>query len=45
MTTYLTIIRDNLARIEKKLLQLKEMKTDKTVPYIKDIRMLDLSGP
>jgi hypothetical protein len=26
-------------------LQLKEMKTDKTVPYIKDIRMLDLSGP
>jgi CheY-like chemotaxis protein len=44
MTTYLTIIRDNLARIEKKLSQLKEMKTDKTVPYIKDIRMLDLSG-
>jgi len=44
MTTYLTIIRDNLARIEKKLVQLKEMKTDRTVPYIKDIRMLDLSG-
>ncbi len=44
MTTYLTIIRDNLARIEKKLAQLKEMKTDRTVPYIKDIRMLDLSG-
>jgi CheY-like chemotaxis protein len=44
LTTYLTIIRDNLARIEKKLVQLKEMKTDKTVPYIKDIRMLDLSG-
>lgn len=44
MTTYLTIIRDNLARIEKKLSQLKEMKTDRTVPYIKDIRMLDLSG-
>jgi phosphoserine phosphatase RsbU/P len=43
-TTYLTIIRDNLARIEKKLVQLKEMKTDRTVPYIKDIRMLDLSG-
>ncbi|HTY58303.1 MAG TPA: response regulator [Bacteroidota bacterium] len=43
MTTYLAIIRDNLARIEKKLSQLKEMKTDKTVPYIKDIRMLDLS--
>ena len=44
MTTYLTIIRDNLARIEKKISQLKEMKTDKTVPYIKDIKMLDLSG-
>ncbi len=44
MTTYLKIIRDNLARIEKKLSRLKEMKTDKTVPYIKDIRMLDLSG-
>ncbi len=44
MTTYLTIIRDNLARIEKKISQLKEMKTDRTVPYIKDIRMLDLSG-
>ena len=44
MTAYLTIIRDNLARIEKKLSQLKDMKTDKTVPYIKDIRMLDLSG-
>ena len=43
-TTYLTIIRDNLARIERKLSQLKEMKTDKTVPYNKDIRMLDLSG-
>ncbi|HEX7574615.1 MAG TPA: response regulator [Bacteroidota bacterium] len=43
-TTYLKIIRDNLARIEKKLVQLKEMKTDRTVPYIKDIRMLDLSG-
>jgi phosphoserine phosphatase RsbU/P len=43
-STYLKIIRDNLARIELKLSQLKEMKTDKTVPYIKDIRMLDLSG-
>ena len=43
-TTYLKIIRDNLARIERKLSQLKEMKTDRTVPYIKDIRMLDLSG-
>jgi CheY-like chemotaxis protein len=43
-STYLTIIRDNLARIEKKIAQLKDLKTDKTVPYIKDIRMFDLSG-
>jgi CheY-like chemotaxis protein len=43
LKTYLTIIRDNLQRIEKKIAQLKEMKTDKTVPYIRDIRMFDLS--
>jgi CheY-like chemotaxis protein len=43
LKTYLVIIRDNLLRIEKKITQLKEMKTDKTVPYIRDIRMLDLS--
>lgn len=41
--SYLVIIRDNLVRIDKKITQLKEMKTDKTVPYIRDIRMLDLS--
>jgi CheY-like chemotaxis protein len=40
---YFTIIRDNLARIEMKVVKLKELKTDKTVPYIRDIRMLDLS--
>ncbi len=43
LKTYLTIIRDNLQRIEKKIVKLKELKTDKTVPYIKDIRMFDLS--
>ena len=43
LKTYLVIIRDNLQRIEKKISQLKEMKTDKTVPYIRDIRMFDLS--
>lgn len=43
LKTYLVIIRDNLLRIDKKITQLKEMKTDKTVPYIRDIRMLDLS--
>lgn len=43
LKTYLTIIRDNLQRIEKKIGKLKDLKTDKTVPYIKDIRMFDLS--
>ncbi len=40
---YLTIVRDNLLRIEKKIAQLKDLKTDKTVPYIQGIRMFDLS--
>ena len=44
LTTYLAIIKDNLVRIEKKIAQLKELKTDKTIQYIKDIRMFDLSG-
>ncbi len=43
LSTYLVIIRDNLIRIEKKITQLKELKTDKTVVYIKDIKMFDLS--
>ncbi len=43
LTSYLTIIRDNLLRIEKKIVQLKDMKSDRTVPYIRDIRMFDLS--
>jgi DNA-binding response OmpR family regulator len=43
LRTYLSIIKDNLARIEKKIAKLKELKSDKTVPYIKDIRMFDLS--
>jgi len=43
LKTYITIINDNLSRIEKKIVQLKELKTDKTVTYVKDIRMFDLS--
>jgi CheY-like chemotaxis protein len=43
LKTYMTIIRDNLIRIEKKIARLKELKTDKTVQYIRDIRMFDLS--
>ncbi|MDH4068986.1 MAG: response regulator [Ignavibacteria bacterium] len=43
LTPYLTIIKDNLHRLENKIVRLKALKTDKTVPYIKDIRMIDLS--
>ncbi len=43
LKTYLTIIRDNMLRIEKKIVKLKDLKTDKTIQYIKDIRMFDLS--
>lgn len=43
LRAYLVIIRDNLIRIEKKMQRLRELKTDKTIPYIRDIRMLDLS--
>ena len=43
LKTYLVIIRDNLLRIEKKISQLKDLKTDKTITYIRDIRMIDLS--
>jgi len=43
LRAYLVIIRDNLMRIEKKMARLRELKTDKTVPYVRDIRMLDLS--
>jgi DNA-binding NarL/FixJ family response regulator len=40
---YVTMIGDNLKRIVDKLDKLKALKEDKTVRYIKDIRMLDLS--
>lgn len=43
LKTYLSIIKDNLIRIEKKIAKLKDLKSDKTVPYIKNIRMFDLS--
>ena len=43
LRAYLVIIRDNLIRIEKKMTRLRQLKTDKTIPYIRDIRMLDLS--
>ncbi len=40
---YLTMIGDNIRRIVDKLDKLKTLKEDKTVRYIKDIKMLDLS--
>jgi DNA-binding response OmpR family regulator len=40
---YLNIMRENLERISSKMDRLKNLKEDKTVQYIKDIRMIDLS--
>ncbi|MCU0412299.1 MAG: hypothetical protein MUF82_07195, partial [Bacteroidetes bacterium] len=40
---FLSIIRDNVNRMDSKLDKLKNLKDDKTVQYIKDIRMIDLS--
>jgi DNA-binding response OmpR family regulator len=41
-SSYLKIIRDNMDRIDKKILQLKELKSDRTVTYVQDIKMIDL---
>jgi len=40
---YLSIIHDNVERIESKMEKLMNLKEDKTVQYIKDIKMIDLS--
>ena len=40
---YVKIIEDNVHRIISKLEKLKVLKDDKTIQYIKDIRMIDLS--
>jgi DNA-binding NarL/FixJ family response regulator len=40
---YLSIIHDNVARIESKMEKLINLKEDKTVQYIKDIKMIDIS--
>jgi CheY-like chemotaxis protein len=40
---YLEIMRNNIARMELKLEKLQNLQEDKTVQYIKDIRMIDLS--
>jgi hypothetical protein len=40
---YLNLIKDNVARIQVKLEKLRNLKEDKTVKYIRDIKMIDLS--
>lgn len=40
---YVKIVKDNLRRIEEKKERLKNLKEDRTVKYIKDITMIDLS--
>lgn len=40
---YLRIIQENVGRMSSKLEKLKVLNEDKTVQYIKDIRMIDLS--
>lgn len=40
---YLNIIRDNVQRIAAKMERLNNLREDKTVQYIKDIKMIDLS--
>jgi len=40
---YVTIMKENVVRIAKKIEMLKSLNKDKTVPYIKNIRMIDLS--
>lgn len=40
---YLEIIKENVDRIQMKMEKLQNLKEDKTVQYIKDIRMLDIS--
>ena len=40
---YLGLMRENIERIEGKMEKLKNLREDKTVQYIKDIRMIDLS--
>jgi len=40
---YLVLIRENLDRLSLKMEKLRNLKEDKTVKYIKDIKMIDLS--
>jgi PleD family two-component response regulator len=40
---YLKLIKDNVTRMQTKLEKLRNLKEDKTVKYIRDIKMIDLS--
>ena len=40
---YVNIMKENIVRIGKKIEMLRSLNRDKTVPYIKNIRMIDLS--
>jgi len=40
---YLKLIKDNVTRMQTKLDKLRNLKEDKTVKYIRDIKMIDLS--
>jgi response regulator of citrate/malate metabolism len=40
---YLNIINESVQRIQSKVAKLKEIKDDKTVTYVKDLQMIDLS--
>ncbi len=42
-SNYLNIINDSVQRIQTKVEKLKEIKEDKTVTYVKDLEMIDLS--
>ncbi len=42
-TKYLKLIKDNVERMQVKLEKLRNLKEDKTVKYIRDIKMIDLS--
>jgi len=42
-TRYLKLMKENVDRIQQKIEKLKNLKDDKTVQYIKDIKMIDLS--
>jgi FixJ family two-component response regulator len=42
-TKYLKLIKDNVERMQVKLMKLQNLKEDKTVGYIRDIKMIDLS--